>query len=171
MAGDYPGCGAELRSGGERRACQCVISRPGLGGKWHCDGRHRPGWGDLCVSVSSIPAPQLSSSHFNWSFITGSITLSGHNTTDGDTAPCHHHHQQLLINYTSCYCSTILSKSTMLQCMDLFHCNLVYSFACMTSTKVCKDATCSNVDVKKIKSNISKKNIYNTLITGAPTAI
>ena len=118
--------GVEQSSGAAgRRACQCVISRAGLGGKWHCDGRHRPGWGDLCVSVSSIPAPQLSSSHFNWSFITGSITLSGHNTTDGDTAPCHHHHQQLLINYTSCYCSTILSKSTMLQCMDLFNCNLV----------------------------------------------
>ena len=106
MAGDYPGCGAELRSGG--RACQCVISRAGLGGKWHCDGRHRPGWGDLCVSVSSIPAPQLSSSHFNWSFITGSITLSGHNTTDGDTASMsspspaatHQLYQLLLLNNT-----------------------------------------------------------------------
>ena len=61
MAGDYPGCGAELRSGGERRACQCVISRAGLGGKWHCDGRHRPGWGDLCVSVSS--SQRRSSAH------------------------------------------------------------------------------------------------------------
>ena len=46
--------GVEQSSGAAgRRACQCVISRAGLGGKWHCDGRHRPGWGDLCVSVSS----------------------------------------------------------------------------------------------------------------------
>ena len=103
MAGDYP----ELRSGGERRACQCVISRPGqgwagLGGKWHCDGRHRPGWGDLCL----LPAPSSSSAHI---LIGVLLQAPSHClVTTPQMGTCHHHHHHLLINYTSGYCSTIL---------------------------------------------------------------